>query len=208
MLQALAPLATLDEVQLLHGPFEDEQLDKVKALLEAASGAVRRFCRQTISLVVDDEIVVPSTGTNDLDLWEQPVLAVTEVEVMSPWFAEGSFPEGVFSWTASGALHRLDGLSWGSRYDPVRVVYTHGFEPVPADLSGLVAAKVAASLMSADANPGGLRSLQVGAMSETYSNAAGSMASLGASALSEEERAYLRESGYRRTVASVGTGAR
>jgi hypothetical protein len=208
MLQALTPLATVDQVQLLHGPFADEELDKVRALLEAASGAVRRFCRQTLSLVTDDEVVVLSTGTAFLELGERPVLDVAEVEIQSPWWSVSFFTPGEFSWDGSGQLHRLDGLTFGHRYDPVRVVYTHGFDPIPADLSGFVAGKVAASLSSADANPGGLRSLQVGAMSETYSNAAGTMASLGASALSEDERAYLRDAGYRRSVASAAMGAR
>jgi hypothetical protein len=123
---ALPPLASVDDVQLLHGPIADEELDKVRALLDQASGAVRRYCRQT--------------------------------------------------WRTGD---------------------------VPADLVGLVAAKVAGSLTSSGANPGGLRSLQTGAMSETYSNSAGTVASLGAAALTEEERAYLRAAGYRRGVFSV-----
>jgi hypothetical protein len=123
---ALPPLASVADVQLLHGPVPDEELDKVRALLDQASGAVRRYCRQT-------------------------------------W--------------ASG--------------------------DVPADLSGLVAAKVAGALAGSGANPGGLRSLQTGAMSETYSNSAGTVASLGAAALTEEERSYLRAAGYRRAIISV-----
>lgn len=203
---ALPPLATLADVQLLHGPFEDEELDKVRALLDQASGAVRRYCRQTLSLVADDEVVILSTGTAFLELAERPVLDICEVEVLVTW-AEGSWP-GVFTWDGAGQLHRVDGLTWGQRYDPVRVVYTHGFDPVPPDLVGLVAAKVAQSVAGQLANPGGLRSLQTGAMSETYSNSAGTVASLGAAALTEDERKYLRDAGYRRTLTSVAAGAR
>jgi hypothetical protein len=204
---SLPPLATVADVQLLHGPFQDEELDKVARLLDMASGAVRRYCRQTLSLVVDDEVALLSTGTAFLELAERPVLAVCEVEVMTPW-AEGSWPAGHFTWDGAGQLHRVDGLTWGHRYDLVVVTYTHGFNPVPADLSGLVAAKVAQTLAGNEANPGGLRSLQTGAMSETYSNAAGNVASLGAAALTEDEREYLRAAGYRRTATSVAAGIR
>jgi hypothetical protein len=203
----LPPLATVADVQLLHGPFADEELDKVRALLDQASGAVRRFCRQTLSLVVDDEVVVLSTGTTFLELAERPVLEVTEVEVLTTG-AEGSWAAGAFTWDGAGQLHRVDGLTWGQRYDPVAITYTHGFDPIPADLAGLVAAKVAQTIAGNEANPGGLRSLQTGAMSETYSNAAGNVASLGAAALTADERDYLRAAGYRRTATSVAAGAR
>jgi hypothetical protein len=204
---SLPPLATVADVQLLHGPFEDQELDKVARLLDMASGAVRRYCRQTLSFVPDDQVALLSNGTTFLELAERPVVAVLEVEVLTTW-AEGAWPEGAFTWDSAGQMHRVDGLTWGHRYDVVMVTYSHGFDPVPADLSGLVAAKVAQTLAGNEANPGGLRSLQTGAMSETYSNAAGNVASLGAAALTEDERDYLRAAGYRRTANSVAAGMR
>lgn len=209
----LPALATVADVQLLFGPFADEETDKLGQLLAVASAAVRAFCRQTLSRVVDDEVTIPSSGTTLLTLGERPVVDVTEVEVLGPggWSIvdPGSWPAaGRFTWDAFGHLHRVDGLTWGLRYDPVRVVYSHGFDPVPPDLVGLVAAKVANSVAAGAANPGGLRSLQVGAMSETYSNAAGSAAALGAATLTEDEQAALRSAGYRQGAVSVPIGAR
>lgn len=206
------PLATVADVQLLFGPFADEEVDKLGQLLAVASAAVRAFCRQTLSRVTDDEVTIVSSGTTFLTLGQRPVVDVSEVEVMAsgPWFFEpGSWPAaGRFTWDAFGHLHRVDGLTWGLRYDPVRVVYSHGFDPVPPDLVGLVAAKVANSVAASAANPGGLRSLQVGAMSETYSNSAGSAAALGAATLTEAEQDALRSAGYRQGAISVPIGAR
>ncbi len=190
------PLATVADVQLLFGPFPDEETDKLAQLLAIASAAVRAFCHQVLSRVTGDVVSFPSSGTDVLVLGQRPVVEVARVEV-------GSVPAGAFTWDPTGALRRVDGLPWGRRAERVRVTYTHGFDPIPADLVGLVAAKVANALAAGVANPGGLRSLQAGAMSETYSNAAGSAAALGAAALTPDEQAVLRAAGYRQSFASV-----
>jgi hypothetical protein len=78
--------------------------------------------------------------------------------------------------------------------------------PVPDDLVGIVAAKVAGFVVSQGANPDGLRSLQTGAMSETFSNPAGSEQAVGPGALTEAEQKALRSAGYRRGSMSAFVG--
>lgn len=226
MLPALAtglpPLASVEDVETLYGPVPDGDVARVGRLLEMASAAVRRFTRQTLSLVVDDVVNIPSSGTTVLVLAERPVVSVDRVEVQHGpgwWWFDGSPDElparagwaapdlGRFTWDAFGQLRRLDGLTWGARFDPVEVTYTHGYDPVPADLVGLVAGKVASFMAGAAANPEGLRSLQVGAMSETYSNPIGSAAAIGPAALSEAEQDMLRDGGYRLGSVSADIGA-
>ena len=78
--------------------------------------------------------------------------------------------------------------------------------PVPDDLVAIVAAKVAGFLSAQGANPDGLRSLQTGAMSETYSNPAGSEGAVGPGALTDAEQKALRAAGYRRGSMSALVG--
>jgi hypothetical protein len=179
-------------------------MPRVRRLIEFASAAVRRYCRQTISLVLDDEIFLPSTGTTVLTLPERPVISVEDVEVQrSPSDAgevisRAAWAEsGWYTWSSFGILRRLDGLPWGVRYDPVRIVYTHGYEDVPDDIVGLVAAKVHTYRAAVASNPDGLKSLQTGAMSESYANFAGSDMSVGPAALTKAEKEMLDEGGYR-----------
>jgi hypothetical protein len=79
-------------------------------------------------------------------------------------------------------------------------------EPYPDDLVGLVAGKVAGFLAGQGANPDGLRSLQTGAMSETYANAVGTAQALGPGVLTEAEQQALRTAGYRRQAESALVG--
>jgi hypothetical protein len=75
--------------------------------------------------------------------------------------------------------------------------------PVPDDLVGLVAAKVAGFLSGGSANPDGLKSLQVGAMSESYANTAGTDLAMGPGVLTEIERDTLRALGYRQQTTTL-----
>lgn len=205
------PLATLADVELCYGPVADEDRAKVTRMIAWASAAVRRYCRRTLTLVAEDTVVVPSTGTTLLELAELPVVEVHEVVVGPDWWIDDSggwaAPSDRYTWDAAGRLRRLDGLPWGALYDPVAVTYTHGYATLPDDLVGLVAAKVAGALAGQGANPGGLKSLQVGAMSETYANALGTDLALGPAVLSQAEQAALVAGGYRRRAVTVGIGA-
>jgi hypothetical protein len=151
-----ALLATVDDVAALAGPELSIDPERCERLLAMASKAVRTYTAQTLTLVEDDEVIVISDGTEELVLSQRPVVDVTHIEI-----EEREVP-GRVSWDSFGHLRRRDGLPWGRRYDHVGVVYTHGYAPVPDDIVGLVAAKVAGFLAASEANPGGLRALQVG----------------------------------------------
>lgn len=194
-------LAATHDVEVVLGRLlSDDEVERVNAFLAATSAAVRRQTRQTLSEVKEHEVVVRSAGSSVLVLAERPVTDVAHVTLP----CREAFPAR-FSWDAFGHLVRLDGLPWGVRYDPVTVVYTHGWNPVPDDVVGLVAAKVAGYLATTAVNPGGLKALQVGAMSETYANAAGSEVAVGPGALTKAEREAL--SGYRLGSMAAQLGA-
>ena len=76
----LAPFATWDDVAAIVGRDPGDPV-RVDRLLAMASAAVRAWARQTISLVEDDEVWLPSTGTALLVLAERPVVDVERVEI-------------------------------------------------------------------------------------------------------------------------------
>lgn len=212
----LPALATVNDVEVFTGPLSDDDAARVAVWLGQASAAVRRFTGQTISLVEDDEVTFPSTGTTVLVLGQRPVRAVSNVTVemwpTQPWQdverARAGWADprlGHFTWDAYGRLNRLDGMTWGRKCDPVTVIYTHGWDPVPGDVVGLVAAKVALFRAGLEANPEGLKSLQVGAMSQSFANVGGSEAALGPGALTKAEQDALRD--YRQTAVAAQIGA-
>lgn len=84
------------------------------------------------------------------------------------------------------------------------MTYTHGYDPVPDDVVALVAAKVAGFLATGAANPGGLRSLQTGAMSESYGNATGTEGALGPGVLTAAERTALTRYRLGSLAAAIG----
>jgi hypothetical protein len=196
---ALGPLATRADVAALAGT--DVSLvapDRIDRLLEMASAAVRNWTHQSISLVIDDDVIVISDGTAELVLAERPVVEVSFAQV------EDREPVGDLSWDSFGHLRRRDGLPWGQRYDHVAVTYTHGWDPVPDDVAGLVAAKVALFLAATEANPSGLSKVQTGVISATYGNVAGTEAALGPGALTQAEKDALHD--YRLGSLAAGIG--
>lgn len=213
---SLPALATIKDVELFTGPVGDDDVARVTRWLDMASAAVRRYTGQTLSLVEDDAVTFPSTGTTVVVLGQRPVRSISDVwiqewgperrEFVSTTRSGWADPDlGRFTWDSWGRLTRLDGLTWGRKFDPVEVTYTHGYDPVPADIVGLIASKVASFRSGLEANPEGLKSLQVGAMSQSFANIGGSEAALGPGGLTEAERTALRD--YRQSAAAVGIGA-
>lgn len=186
-LEPLPPLATVADVEAISGA-PVANTDRVERLLAMASAAVRTYCHQSLSLVTFDEVMLPSEGTGLLTLAELPVRDVHQILLGTRWglwWMGGSFEArargipiedfwGDYTWDAAGRLRRLDGFAWGERYDPVWVTYTHGYDPVPDEIVGLVATKVHAFMTGTAANPEGLRSLTLGDYTRTWANGSGS----------------------------------
>lgn len=105
------------------------KLVAAEAALVAASAAIRNYCKQTISLVEDDEITLDSAGGMRLMLPELPVLEVTEViEDEETLVVDDDFKLG-----QHGILHRV-GRTWAVGIQIVTVTYSHGYTIIPDDI--------------------------------------------------------------------------
>jgi hypothetical protein len=114
------PLASATELALLTGSTEQADLSREQFLLEMASGMIRSYCHQTLSLVVDDVVTVYPTASTLLTLPERPVTAVSSVLVNG--VATTSFyvnPRGIRSSTVASS-----GSAWTSG---ATVTYSHGY---------------------------------------------------------------------------------
>ncbi|WP_370944011.1 hypothetical protein AB5J62_33560 [Amycolatopsis sp. cg5] len=102
------------------------------AVVDAVTSASARFrgvVRHPVSLVADEEVRLDGHGGTVLTLPAAPVLAVSTVEVRGQ-------PVTDVTWSRQGLLRRAS--CWPDELDAVRVVYTHGYEPVPEDIAEAV----------------------------------------------------------------------
>lgn len=192
-LVSVADLATL-----LGRTFTPQQEAQVQALLDQASGIVRGYLRQDITLATTtdtftmrraDHAVYRRVGV--VTLPQRPIVDIGSVLVdgveTQDWWQDGyDLLVHAWSWAYPPAAHRPP---------PVTVTYAHGWDPVPDDIKAIVVQAVNRVLV----NPGAIRSETVGGESVTYLVPAGGEA-LGLLLSRTEQRVLDR---YRRTSGTV-----
>lgn len=156
----MADLCTLADLEnVLFAPVPTERLDEADAAIGAASEVIRGFCRQRLSYVVAEQVLLSGSACA-LYLPELPVVAVAAVAV-------GGVPSDPTTYAFDAVTGRLwsvavggDGLpyptDWVSGWRNVAVTYDHGYVVVPEDVAN-VCARVASRQYL-----GGLRAVLVG----------------------------------------------
>lgn len=157
----LPPLASV--VTLARWVSRDPEDPTVVDALYSASARFRSAVRHPVSRVDDDEIWLSPNGGNLLVLPAAPVFAVTEVAVSGSVITD-------YSWSRRGMLERADG--WPEGLDTVRVVYSHGYDPIPDDVTDAVLHH-ARYLLTWEP---GVASMTVGGETVTYATVAGAAA--------------------------------
>lgn len=132
----------------------DEEAARAGAMLADASALVRDFTRQELTAVTGDTIVLRPVGVL-LRLPQRPVTAVTSVSAVG---TDGSTAGALEGWVWDGrdkislACAGPSGpwpLGWrGPGPDTYRVVYDHGYAPVPPGVVAVVCAMVLRTLLS------------------------------------------------------------
>jgi hypothetical protein len=142
-----------------------------RALTEATAG-IRWYCRQYISLVTDDEIILDSHGGTRIYLPELPVVSVSSVVEDDETLTEGEdYKLGQF-----GILHRL-GQEWSIGIQNITITYSHGYDvddpglQIAKDIATRAAARAFQAGLKAAENEGilGVQSKSLGDFSVTYS---------------------------------------
>lgn len=170
----LPPLATVADLATLLGrTFTTEEEARAQALLDQASSAVRAYLRQDVSLLTTtDTFTLQRSDRQHLSapfghqahgqvlLPQRPVVEVTEVQVNGTVTADWWLDDGVL---------RVRSAPWqgppGAHRPPqVTVIYTHGWDPVPGDITAIVMQAANRVLV----NPSQIRSHTVGGEATTY----------------------------------------
>jgi hypothetical protein len=193
--------ATSDDLRVELGitTFTEDQEARAVRRIDGATGAIQRYCRQTIELVEDDSVSLVGSWSAGLVLPEWPVTEVTSVVIDGDTLTADT--DYVFDgqhtlWRGSTAFSWDD---WSWRYPPPRgydshwggpetqitVVYSHGFDPVPPEVVEIC---VSAALRGWD-TPTGATQRQIGSWSASY----GAAGVGGAVTLTREERRILNE---------------
>lgn len=127
----MTDLATAADYTVRYGtPAAPERVD---VLLAEASSFVRQVAGLHISLVEDESIEVRARR-GMLILPEFPVVDVTSIEAPGPTPLDPSS----YEWTPAGIVWPVS-YGWSTR---LTVVYSHGWDPVPEWIVGLVCSMV------------------------------------------------------------------
>jgi hypothetical protein len=133
---------------------------RVQTAIEVASAAVRTKTGQQLTQI-SETITLPASGSQVLTLPQFPVTAISSVT------RDGATLDATaYSWVSpTGIITTLDGSRWLSP-QLITVTYTHGWNPLPRDLAGVVLSKAKRWLDS----PGGqdVQSETLGSWSVTY----------------------------------------
>ncbi len=192
----MANFATIADVEaFLQLELTGEQTVAVERALTEATAAIRNYCRQHISLVEDDEVVLYPFGGWRLFLPELPVLAVSVVEQDGTALTADDY-----IWERSGILRRYPDARWVAGNTTVRVVYDHGYAEIPDDIVAVATRAAArafqAGLRAAEtAGTPGIASKSLGDFSVSYategSSAEGVMGASAARVLLMSEKELL-----------------
>lgn len=143
------------------------QQAQAQALLDDASGVVRAYLRQDVTLGTTTEMFtmrrrdpVLYRRAGVVTLPQRPIVSIATVAVdgtvTADWWQDGTdLLLRAWSWAHPPAAHRPP---------QVEVTYTHGWDPVPADIAAIVMQAANRAIV----NPGQLRSETVGGESVTY----------------------------------------
>lgn len=156
----LPPLATLGDLEAHLG----HPVDPVAgaAALDAASSWVRAVCGWSISQQVGVTFTVDGSGTSVLDLPTLWLVDVHAVRLRGKDLVNDPDDRDGYDWSRAGQLFRDAG--WPCRPRAVATDVTHGFDPVPAALVGIVCAMSGRQVE----NPSGVRMQTVGTVIEQF----------------------------------------
>lgn len=112
--------------------FTDEESAQIEQAIDISTDEIRRFTRQHISLVEDDEVVLYGNWSSRLVLPQRPVVSVSALAVdgRTVTVTERNLVRDIL-WRSCGGAG-----NWGGPHSKVEVTYTHGFATIPESVKG------------------------------------------------------------------------
>jgi hypothetical protein len=166
-------LATLRDLSIARGTTFDPTDEAALLALEAASSEIERYCNRTFTLTTET-ISLLGKGTNRLTLPNPPVSTVTSVTEV----------DGEDETLLETTDYVLDGSTLVRTRWPFyswlvyEVDYTHGFDPIPADVQ-MACIRMASSLLETSTNTdAAVSKVQLGSFAETYATATATTSAL------------------------------
>lgn len=136
-------LADLDTFAAVCGVPADP--DQAQVWLDQATVIIQSLTGQTLFAVSDSRVILDGDGTSTLLLPEVPVTDVARVAVDGVELTPDEY-----EWSSDGLLRLTYPCAlFPNRYQGVDVTYSHGFDPIPADLQ-LTCAAMACRLSRSD----------------------------------------------------------
>lgn len=110
-------------------------------LLKVASGMVRAYLQQDLSRTDNDIVLFDPVGTL-VELTNLPVLSVSLVEITndsgSTWTTLDRSSYTLSRRAGIIAARPFTGIQWPSDPESWRVTYSHGYDPIPDEIKGVV----------------------------------------------------------------------
>lgn len=146
----MADLATQADVEAsLLRALTTPEATYVSALLARASRQVRVYLGQYIEEVADDVVTISADMYGTLRLPQRPVTAIASIVVAGTTLDPDTYEftaDGVVTGVWADGFETNIGFGWTT---PATFVYTHGYDPIPDDIVGVVADAVAARITAA-----------------------------------------------------------
>jgi len=157
-----------DLENLLQVDIPTEKTTSAEAAIKSATEAIRNYCHQYISAKTNETLYIDGNGKTRLFLPELPVTGITSVaDGLETLTADDDYKLGQY-----GVLYRLGGNVWTEGIQNIKIVYSHGYDPIPDDIVSVCARAASrvyqAGLKSEAMNGIAVQSLGLGDYSVTY----------------------------------------
>lgn len=206
---ALAAIADL-EARLGRKITSSAEIAQANAFLADAAGKIAGYCRQDFAFTADDEVVLRPIGTL-LRLPQRPVTAVTSVTAIG-CDGQADYALTGYCWDGSDLID-LAGWSgavinapdwWGDGgAESYRVVYSHGYAVIPAEVVAVVCGMVL-RVLSSPSPVEGMVTEKIGQYSYGLQQGAGANGLT--VRMTDDDKAALAR--YRRTATTIAVSVR
>ncbi len=114
-----------------------EETARAQTALEIVSALVRSKTGRQLTRITE-AITMDGSGRREITLPDYPVVSITSITEVRTAGGTAEAVTGYLFSPNTGLVDRTDFHSWTSLRNSITVNYTHGYDPLPRDLAGVV----------------------------------------------------------------------